>query len=408
MSDLGLQSPPHVQAASAPPTTTAPHSADSGAHDHNGPDDLVQLLNAAGEPVTNERFAPYAAHLTFEDLRAFWRDMTVLRAFDMEAMSLQRQGELGLWVQSYGQEAAQIGSGHALREPDFVFPSYREHGVALTRDVDLVEVLKIFRGLQHGAWNPYDHNFHLYSLVIGTHALHATGYAMALERDGLVASGNSDNDGAAVAYFGDGATSQGDVSEALVFASVHKAPVVFFVQNNQFAISEPVSRQSRVPIGDRGKGFGMPTVRVDGNDVIACHAVTQWAVQHARAGGGPVFIEALTYRMGAHTTSDDPTRYRTKEQEEFWAQRDPIARVDAYLRERGELSDEFREEVADEAKALCERARTTVRGWQRGPVSTMFDNVHALPHAQVSAERAWFERYESAFADTPAHSEAQL
>lgn len=362
-------------------------------------DDLVQLLDAAGQPRVNERFSPFAAHLTHDDLRAFWRDMTVLRAFDMEAMNLQRQGELGLWVQSLGQEAAQIGSGHALRAPDFVFPSYREHGVALTRDVDLVEVLRIFRGLQHGAWDPNEHNFHLYSLVIGTHALHATGYAMALERDGLVGSGDPERDGAAVCYFGDGATSQGDVSEALVFASVHNAPVVFFVQNNQFAISQPVSRQSRVPLSDRGKGFGIPTVRVDGNDVIACHAVTQWAVQHARSGGGPVFIEAVTYRMGAHTTSDDPTRYRSKEEEELWAQRDPIARLDAFLTARGELSDEYRAEVAAEAQALCERTRNTVKSWEPGPKVSMFDHVYAEPHATVEAERAWFERYEASFAD---------
>ncbi|WP_152650416.1 thiamine pyrophosphate-dependent dehydrogenase E1 component subunit alpha [Demequina aestuarii] len=362
-------------------------------------DGLVQLLTHTGEAVENETFSPYAAHLSADDLRAFWRDMTVLRAFDLEATSLQRQGELGLWVQSLGQEGAQIGSGHALREPDFVFPSYREHGVALTRDVDLVDVLKIFRGLQHGAWNPKDHSFHLYTLVIGSHALHATGYAMALDRDGLVASGDPDRDGAAVCYFGDGATSQGDVSEALTFASVYNAPVVFFVQNNQFAISEPATRQSRVPLADRGKGFGIPTVRVDGNDVIACHAVTQWAVRHARSGGGPVFIEAFTYRMGAHTTSDDPSRYRSKAQESYWAERDPIARLETYLTARGELSDEFRAEVEAEAKALCERARTAVRSWEREPLLTMFDDVYALPHATVEAERAWFERYEASFAD---------
>lgn len=362
-------------------------------------DGLVQLLTHTGEPVENETFSPYAAHLSADDLRAFWRDMIVLRAFDLEATSLQRQGELGLWVQSLGQEGAQIGSGHALREPDFVFPSYREHGVALTRDVDLVDVLKIFRGLQHGAWNPKDHGFHLYTLVIGSHALHATGYAMALDRDGLVASGDPDRDGAAVCYFGDGATSQGDVSEALTFASVYNAPVVFFVQNNQFAISEPATRQSKVPLADRGKGFGIPTVRVDGNDVIACHAVTQWAVRHARSGGGPVFIEAFTYRMGAHTTSDDPSRYRSKAQESYWAERDPISRLEAYLTNRGELSDEFRAEVEAEAKALCERARTAVRSWEREPLLTMFDDVYALPHATVEAERAWFERYEASFAD---------
>ena len=367
-------------------------------------DGLVQLLTHTGQAVEDETFSPYAAHLSADDLRAFWRDMTVLREFDKEATSLQRQGELGLWVQSLGQEAAQIGSGHALRDPDFVFPSYREHGVALTRDVDLVDILKIFRGLQHGAWTPADHGFHLYTLVIGSHALHATGYAMAQSLDGLVASGDPDADGATVCYFGDGATAQGDVSEALVFASVHDAPVVFFVQNNQFAISEPVTRQSRVPLADRGKGFGIPTVRVDGNDVIASHAVTRWALEHARSGRGPVLVEALTYRMGAHTTSDDPTRYRSKAQEAYWAERDPIARLEAHLVQRGELPDDFRAQVMGEARALCERARTAVRSWERAPLTTMFDDVYALPHATVDAERAWFERYEASFADAEAHA----
>src|SRR5690606_495320 len=151
-----------------------------------------------------------------------------------------------------------------------------------------------------------EHNFHIYTLVIGSHTLHATGYAMALERDGLVATGDSSKDSAVICYFGDGATSHGDTNDALVFAAVHNAPLVFFCQNNQFAISEPATRQSRVPFAQRASGFGIPGVRVDGNDVLASYAVTRAAMERARTGGGPTFIEAFTYRMGAHTTSDDP------------------------------------------------------------------------------------------------------
>ncbi|WP_430867944.1 thiamine pyrophosphate-dependent dehydrogenase E1 component subunit alpha [Demequina aurantiaca] len=360
---------------------------------------LVRLLDLHGARHEHAQFSPYAEHLTPQDLRGFWRDMNVLRAWDMEAMSLQRQGELGLWVQSYGQEAAQIGSGHALRDPDFVFPSYREHGVAMTRGVDLPSILRIFRGLEHGSWVPNEHGFHLYTLVIGAHALHATGYAMGLDRDGLVASGNPDEDGAVVCYFGDGATSQGDIAESMTFASVNNAPIVFFCQNNQFAISESVTRQSKVPLADRAKGFGMPSVRVDGNDVIASHAVTQWALEHARSGKGPVFVEALTYRMGAHTTSDDPTRYRAKTNEEYWAERDPIARLTTYLESIGELPDEFRDAVAAEGKALGVRTREAVRGWAKPDASEMFDHVYAQPHSTVDAERAWFDRYQKSFAD---------
>ena len=209
--------------------------------------------------------------------------MVLVRRFDNEATSLQRQGELALYAQCLGQEAAQIGSGRALAPQDQVFPSYREHGVAYTRGVDLADVLRLFRGIDHGGWDPTAFGFHLYTLVIGSHTLHATGYAMGLQRDGAVGTGDPARDSAVVTYFGDGSTSQGDVNEALVFAAVNNAPVVFFCQNNQWAISEPTSKQSRVPLADRGPGFGIPSVRVDGNDVLATYAVTAEALERARS-----------------------------------------------------------------------------------------------------------------------------
>ncbi|WP_062519081.1 pyruvate dehydrogenase (acetyl-transferring) E1 component subunit alpha [Demequina silvatica] len=374
------------------------------AHGPRADEDLVTLLTHTGERVSHPDFDRYAEGVDAEAMRRMWRDMTVVRAFDNEATSLQRQGELGVWVQSLGQEAAQIGSGHALTGNDFVFPSYREHGVALTRGVDMPEILRIFRGLQHGAWDPEAHRFHLYTLVIGAHSLHATGYAMAMDRDGMVGTGDPERDGAVICYFGDGATSQGDVSEAMVFAAVNSAPIVFFVQNNQFAISEPVARQTRAPLAQRGAGFDIPSVRVDGNDVLACHAVTRWALERARSGGGPVLIEAFTYRMGAHTTADDPTRYRTRADEAYWAERDPIARLDAYLTSLGELGEDFRATVAAEAKDLGRRTRETVRGWTSPTSTAMFDHVYAEPHATVEAERAWFERYERTFAAEEVHA----
>jgi len=363
---------------------------------------LVRLLDHTGARVANESFGPYAEHLTVEDLRGFWRDMMLTRAFDNEATSLQRQGELGLWVASLGQEAAQIGSGRALREPDYVFPSYREHGVALTRGVDMPSILRVFRGLEHSSWDPAAHSFHIYTLVIGAHTLHAVGYAQAMDWDGLVGSGDPTKDGAVICYFGDGATSQGDVNEALVFASVNTAPIVFFIQNNQFAISESTTRQSKVPLAQRAVGFGIPSVRVDGNDVVAVHAVTRWAMEHARSGAGPVVIEALTYRMGAHTTSDDPTRYRSSADEDYWRERDPIARVETYLRGLGELPEDFEASVLAEAKEMGRTTREAVRSWETAPVSSMFDHVYAEPHPLVDAERAWFTTYEASFADVEA------
>ena len=363
---------------------------------------LVRLLDHTGTRVVDESFGPYAEHLTVEDLRGFWKDMMLTRAFDNEATSLQRQGELGLWVASLGQEAAQIGSGRALREPDYVFPSYREHGVALTRGVDMPSILRVFRGLEHSSWDPAAHSFHIYTLVIGAHTLHAVGYAQAMDWDGLVGSGDPTKDGAVICYFGDGATSQGDVNEAMVFAAVNTAPIVFFIQNNQFAISESTTRQSKVPLAQRAQGFGIPSVRVDGNDVVAVHAVTRWAMEHARSGAGPVVIEALTYRMGAHTTSDDPTRYRSSADEDYWRDRDPIARVETYLRGLGEMPEDFEEAVRAEAKEMGRLTREAVRSWQVAPVTQMFDHVYAERHSLVEAERAWFTAYEASFADMEA------
>ncbi len=370
-------------------------------------DELVQLVGPDGEPVVSETNAPYreraARYLldgpepdaAAEHLRGLYRDMVLVRRFDVEATSLQRQGELALFPPLLGQEAAQVGSGRALREQDYVFPSYREHGVAWTRGMDLAEIMRIFRGVEHGGWDPAAHNFHVYTLVIGSHTLHATGYAMGFQRDGLVGTGDAARDAAVVAYFGDGATSQGDVSEALGFASVNNAPVVFFCQNNQWAISVPTTKQSRVPLARRAWGFGMPGVRVDGNDVVASWAVMDEALERARTGGGPTFVEAVTYRMGAHTTSDDPTRYRTSEEEESWRRRDPIARVRTYLEAHGAWDDARDAALEAEADELGEHVRTATRALVAPPASRMFEHVYATPQAQVAAERAAFEAYEA-------------
>ncbi|WP_431838335.1 pyruvate dehydrogenase (acetyl-transferring) E1 component subunit alpha [Cellulomonas sp. Y8] len=361
-------------------------------------DGLVQLLTPAGERVDHPDYSARVAHLDADALRGLYRDMVLVRRFDTEATALQRQGELGLWAQCLGQEAAQVGSGRALAPQDYVFPSYREHGVAHTRGLDLTQLLQLFRGVDHGGWDPEEFNFHLYTLVIGSHTLHATGYAMGVQRDGAVGTGDPERDTAVVTYFGDGATAQGDVNEALVFAAVNNAPLVLFLQNNQWAISEPTTRQARVPLAARGPGFGVPSVRVDGNDVLATYAVTAEALERARSGGGPTLVEAFTYRMGAHTTSDDPSRYRSAAEEDYWRQRDPIDRLEKHLAATGELSDVFRADLAAEADALGERIRTYVRALGRPATSTMFDHVYATPHAVVDAERAWFERYEASFA----------
>ena len=300
-----------------------------GPSQQDGGPELVQLLTPEGERVEPPRVR--LRLLRRDELRGFYRDMVLVRRIDTEATALQRHGELGIWAQLLGQEAAQVGAGRALRPQDFVFPTYREHGVAWCRGLDPLKLLGLFRGVDHGDWDPDEYNFGLYTIVIGAQTLHATGYAMGMQRDGVVGTGDPDRDAAVIAHFGDGASSQGDVNEAFIFAASYNAPVVFFCQNNQWAISEPIERQTRIPLYQRALGFGFPGVRVDGNDVLATYAVTQAALQRARDGQGPTFVEAYTYRMGAHTTTDDPTRYRLSDDVESWKLKDPIARVEAYL-----------------------------------------------------------------------------
>jgi len=365
----------------------------AGAHDAGGPE-LVQLLTPEGERVEHPEFS---FDLDDEAIKGFYRDMVLTRRIDTEATALQRHGELGIWAQLLGQEAAQIGSGRALLPQDFAFPTYREHGVAWCRGVDPLNLLGLFRGVDQGAWNPADNNFGLYTIVIGAQTLHATGYAMGMQRDGVVGTGDADKDGAVVAYFGDGASSQGDVNEAFIYASVFNAPVVFFCQNNQWAISEPIERQSRIPLYRRAAGFGFPGVRVDGNDVLACYAVSQAALKRAREGSGPTFVEAYTYRMGAHTTTDDPTRYRLDEDLEHWKLKDPIARVKAYLSRNGVADDAFYAEVDAEAEAMGEHLREGCRALPDPNPLDIFDHVYAEQTAELATQKEQFAGYLESF-----------
>ena len=360
----------------------------------------VQLLSTDGTFAPSDaaaEFLPYFDRLTEADYRTFYRDMVVVRKFDTEAANLQRQGQLALWVPSHGQEAAQVGSAHATRAQDHVFPSYREHVVGMIRGLDMVDILRMLRGVTLGGWTPEEHgNFHLYTLVLASQTLHATGYAMGMQLDGSTATGNPETDQAVIVYYGDGASSQGDANEALVFAASYQTPQVFFMQNNHWAISVPVSRQSRSPLYLRAGGFGMPGIQVDGNDVLASYAVTAKAMDDARAGHGPSLIEALTYRVGAHTTADDPTKYRDPAELAYWVARDPIVRFRSYLEGLGieqEFLDSVDEEAADHAADVRRRA-LEITSPER---SVIFDNVYAEPHPLVVEQKAWLDAYETSF-----------
>jgi 2-oxoisovalerate dehydrogenase E1 component alpha subunit len=375
---------------------TAPTGSGGLAAGDTGPE-FVQLLTPEGERVTHP---DYSVDFSDDELRGLYRDMALVRRIDVEATALQRQGELGIWASLLGQEAAQIGSGRALRAQDMAFPTYREHGVAYCRGVDPLRQLGLFRGVDQGAWDPIEHRFHLYTIVIGAQTLHATGYAMGIAKDGKV---GDDNGEAVIAYFGDGATAQGDVNEAFIWASVFAAPVVFFCQNNQYAISEPLERQTRIPLYQRASGFGFPGVRVDGNDVLASYAVTRAALDAARQGQGPTFIEAYTYRMGAHTTSDDPTRYRIASEVEAWKLKDPIARMESLLRRQQIADESFFTEVSGEADELAARLREGCLKMPDPAPSSMFDHVYPDGSPHLEAQREGFHRYLSSFADSGTH-----
>ncbi len=346
-----------------------------------------------------ERYLPLIEAIGDAELEQFYRDMVVIRAIDTQATNLQRQGQLALWPPSRGQEAAQVGSGRAARAQDTIFPSYREHAVTRIRGVDPVDIIKLMRGVSHGGWDPTDPkngNTRLYTLVLGSQVLHAAGYGMGLVFDGRTGTGDVDRDEAVITYYGDGASSQGDVHEAMVFAASYQAPTVFFLQNNQWAISVPVSTQSRVPLVQRSAGYGIPSVRVDGNDVLASYAVSRTALDEARSGNGPQAIEAVTYRLGAHTTSDDPTKYRGSDEEQLWAGRDPIVRMRAFLEGRGasaELFADVEAEAADAAEDL--RARSVVL--TAPSADKIFDHVYSEPHPLIDEQKAWRAKYEASF-----------
>jgi pyruvate dehydrogenase E1 component alpha subunit len=348
-------------------------------------DGLVQLISVDGQRTVGCPYRDLVADVGPDDLRGLYADMAVVRRLDAEAMALQRQGELALWAPLLGQEAAQVGSAHALRRDDFVFASYREHGVAYCRGVDPVALLRMWRGAALSGWDPSAYNMATPAIIVGAQALHATGYALGIKLDGASS--------AALAYFGDGATSEGDVAEALGFAASYAVPVVFFCQNNQWAISEPVRVQSNATIAQRGQGYGIPGIRVDGNDVLAVLAATRLALAHASSGHGPALIEAVTYRMGPHTTSDDPTRYRSRDEEEQWRAKDPLARLRALLGSEGHLDDVFDTGVTAAADAAATALREGCLAMPDPHRDALFANVYAGPHPLLDEERAALDEY---------------
>ena len=342
-------------------------------------DPPVRLLATDGSFAPDERFP---LNLDADQMAELLHQMIVTRRLDREFVNLQRQGQLGVYPSCLGQEAAQVGSAAALDADDWIFPQYRELGCAVVRGLPAEELGHQWRGTWLSTHDAHEHRFALLSIPIGTHALHAVGFAMGAKLAGdpiVVAS-----------YFGDGATSGGDPHEAMNFAAVHRSPALFFVQNNGWAISVPIHSQTSAPtLAHKAIGYGMPGFRVDGNDVLATYAVTHGVVDRIRHGEGPAFIEAISYRMDAHTTSDDPTRYRQDDELERWRARDPIDRLRRYLSEHLGVWDDQRESAAETAATTAaSRLREALYDAPVGDPAELFDHVFVAPTDHIEQLRA--------------------
>jgi 2-oxoisovalerate dehydrogenase E1 component subunit alpha len=334
-----------------------------------------QLIDPAGRLVPDADALPPPGVL-----RELYRRMLIGRRFDAQATALTKQGRLAVYPSSHGQDACQVGAVLALREQDWLFPTYRDTVAVVTRAVDPVEALSLLRGEWHCGYDPYQHRVAPQCTPLATHALHAVGLAHAARLRG--------EDTVALVLVGDGGTSEGDTHEALNFAAVWQAPVVFLVQNNGYAISVPLAKQTAAPtLAHKGVGYGMPGLLIDGNDAAAVYASVGEAVARAGRGEGPTLIEALTYRIEAHTNADDATRYRDGDEVAAWQARDPLTRLETYLRGAGLLDDDAAAGLHQEADRFAASVRERMNADAASDPAEMFAHVYRTPTAQLIEQR---------------------
>jgi len=341
----------------------------------------LRLIDDLGNAVSESECGEFTLP-SVDTLLSLYRQMVVARRFDVQVTALTRQGRLATYPSALGQEACEIAAVAALAPEDWLFPTYRDSIALLTRGVEPKDILASFRGDWHSGYDYHEHRIAPQATPLATQALHAVGLATAskLKRDTTVA----------VTLLGDGATSEGDAHEAFNFAAVWQAPVVFVVQNNQFAISVPLDKQMACrTIADKAIGYGMPGYYVDGNDVAAMYAVITAAMDRARAGGGPTLIEGLTYRIEAHTNSDDPTRYRDSADVDLWRSRDPIERLEKYLVAQGALTDQVRQEITAAAEELATITRECMTEQAVVDPLELFEHVYSTPRTALAEQRAF-------------------
>lgn len=343
----------------------------------------LRLIDDAGHAVATSQTGGFTLPAP-EELMSLYRRMVIARRWDVQVSALTRQGRLATYPSALGQEASEIGAVLALESTDWLFPTYRDSIAVMTRGVAPGEILQAFRGDWHSAYDPYAHRTMPQATPLATQALHAVGLGTAakLRKDPI----------AALTFVGDGATSEGDTHEAFNFAGVWQAPVVFLVQNNQFAISVPYSKQTRArALSDRAIGYGIPGYHVDGNDAAAVYAVASEAMKRARSGGGPSIIECLTYRIEAHTNSDDPTRYRGSDEVEIWKGRDPIERLEKYLLSEEILGQEDRDSIAAEAEELAAATRDAMNAEAVVDPAELFAHVYGAPRTALDEQQSMLE-----------------
>ena len=325
------------------------------------------------------------AGLTADDLLSLYRDLVLLRTYDERSVVYHRQGRIGTYAIFWNHEAMQAGSVFALREHDWIFPSYRESAIGLLRGIPVSTVLHWWRGHPAGWWNPEDHGVASICVPIGTHVPHAVGYAWGARLKG--------EDGVAIAYFGDGATSEGSFHEGMTFAGVMKAPAILFCNNNQWAISTPVSEQTAAPtLADKAIGYGMPGVRVDGGDVLAVYEATRDAAARARAGDGPTLIEAVTYRSAPHATADDPSIYIDEERVAEERENECVGRYERFLKRTGVLTDEQAEEIRAEALELMRTGIAEAEAEPPADPGLVFEHAYAEPPPSQAHDLAELRR----------------
>ncbi len=358
---------------------------------HSGPSDFQQVLvsdergTRGGEPALPEA-----------DLKHMYRAMLATRMLDSKALSMQRQGRIGFYVPCAGQEAAQVGSSFALREDDWTLPTYRDTGVAILRGISMKTLFDHLFGnsqdLMLGRqmpnhWGFKSINFVSIASTIAAHLPVATGIAMAMKM--------RREDKVVMTYHGDGATSEGDFHCAYNFAGVYKSPIVFICENNGWAISLPASMQTASrTFAEKAEAYGFNGIRVDGNDVLAVYRASREAVEFARRGGGPTMIECLTYRMGPHSTSDDPNRYRTKEEMEAWRKKDPIERFRAYLERKGYWTKDYEDEIKSEIDREINEAVQVGEKVSPPSIETIFTDVYSEMPPSLREQLAEAEKQE--------------